>query len=43
VSDQLTTRLAAAIDYLYVANWSLWNDMKIMLRTIPCVLGRRGL
>jgi exopolysaccharide biosynthesis polyprenyl glycosylphosphotransferase len=32
-----------AIDYLYVANWSLWNDVKILLRTIPHVLGRRGL
>jgi exopolysaccharide biosynthesis polyprenyl glycosylphosphotransferase len=32
-----------AIDYLYVANWSLWGDVKIMLRTIPHVLGRRGL
>ena len=32
-----------AIDYLYVANWSLWGDLKIMLRTVPHVLGRRGL
>src|SRR5438067_1672302 len=32
-----------ALDYLYVANWSLWNDMKILLRTVPHVLGRRGL
>ena len=32
-----------AIDYLYVANWSLWGDIKIMLRTIPHVIGRRGL
>jgi len=32
-----------AIDYLYVANWSLWKDIKIMLRTIPHVLGRHGL
>jgi exopolysaccharide biosynthesis polyprenyl glycosylphosphotransferase len=31
------------IDYLYGANWSLWLDMKIILRTIPFVLGRRGL
>jgi exopolysaccharide biosynthesis polyprenyl glycosylphosphotransferase len=30
------------IDYLYVANWSLWTDMKIMLRTIPYMLARRG-
>jgi exopolysaccharide biosynthesis polyprenyl glycosylphosphotransferase len=36
-------REMVAIDYLYVANWSLWTDMKILLRTIPCVLARRGL
>jgi exopolysaccharide biosynthesis polyprenyl glycosylphosphotransferase len=30
------------IDYLYVASWTLWNDVKIMLRTIAAVLGRRG-
>jgi len=32
-----------AIDYLYIANWSLWTDIKILLRTVPHVLGRRGL
>lgn len=31
------------LDYLYVANWSLWNDSKILLRTVPFVLGRRGM
>ncbi len=31
------------IDYLYVTHWSLWSDVKILLRTIPFVLGRRGL
>jgi exopolysaccharide biosynthesis polyprenyl glycosylphosphotransferase len=36
-------REMVAIDYLYVANWSLWTDIKIILRTIPHVLGRRGL
>jgi exopolysaccharide biosynthesis polyprenyl glycosylphosphotransferase len=30
------------IDYLYGANWSIWLDMKILLRTIPYILGRRG-
>jgi exopolysaccharide biosynthesis polyprenyl glycosylphosphotransferase len=31
------------IDYAYGANWSLWLDLKILLRTIPYVLSRRGL
>ena len=31
------------IDYLYVANWSLWEDVKLLLRTVPHVLARRGL
>jgi exopolysaccharide biosynthesis polyprenyl glycosylphosphotransferase len=31
-----------SIDYLYVANWSLWQDVKILLRTVPHVLGGRG-
>jgi exopolysaccharide biosynthesis polyprenyl glycosylphosphotransferase len=36
-------REMVAIDYLYVANWSLWNDIKILLRTAPHVARRRGL
>jgi exopolysaccharide biosynthesis polyprenyl glycosylphosphotransferase len=31
------------IDYLYVANWSLWTDVKILLRTVPYVVARRGM
>jgi exopolysaccharide biosynthesis polyprenyl glycosylphosphotransferase len=31
------------IDYLYAANWSLWTDFKILLRTLPYVLARRGM
>lgn len=30
------------IDYIYGANWSLWLDLRILLRTVPYVLGRRG-
>jgi exopolysaccharide biosynthesis polyprenyl glycosylphosphotransferase len=33
----------AAIDYLYVANWTLWSDVKILVRTGGYVVGRRGL
>jgi exopolysaccharide biosynthesis polyprenyl glycosylphosphotransferase len=31
------------IDYLYGANWSLWLDVKTLLRTVPFVVGGRGL
>ncbi len=30
------------IDYAYVTNWSLWLDLKLLMRTIPVVLQRRG-
>jgi len=31
------------LDYLYVAGWSLWLDIKILLRTVTYVLARRGM
>ncbi len=31
------------LDYLYVANWSLWGDIKLLLRTVPFLVRRRGL
>jgi lipopolysaccharide/colanic/teichoic acid biosynthesis glycosyltransferase len=31
------------IDYLYVANWSLWADIKILFQTAYFVVLRRGL
>ena len=30
-------------DYLYAANWSLWTDIKILLRTVAHVAAQRGL
>jgi exopolysaccharide biosynthesis polyprenyl glycosylphosphotransferase len=30
------------LDYLYVAEWSLWNDIKLLLRTAPTVVQGRG-
>ncbi len=39
----VSLREMVAMDYLYVANWSLWTDVKILLRTVPHVLCRRGL
>jgi exopolysaccharide biosynthesis polyprenyl glycosylphosphotransferase len=42
-SSRVPLREMVKIDYLYGANWSLWLDMKILLRTIPYVVARRGL
>jgi exopolysaccharide biosynthesis polyprenyl glycosylphosphotransferase len=33
----------AKIDYLYGANWSLWGDIKTLVRTVPHVVGRKGM
>jgi exopolysaccharide biosynthesis polyprenyl glycosylphosphotransferase len=30
------------LDYLYVANWSLWRDIELLLRTLPILLSGRG-
>jgi exopolysaccharide biosynthesis polyprenyl glycosylphosphotransferase len=30
------------LDHLYVSNWTLWADIKILLRTIPYILQQRG-
>ena len=30
------------LDYLYVANWTEWGDIRLILRTLPVILSRRG-
>ena len=31
------------LDYLYVTNWSLWQDLRLMCGTVPAMLkGGRG-
>jgi lipopolysaccharide/colanic/teichoic acid biosynthesis glycosyltransferase len=30
------------LDYLYVTNWSLWGDIKLLIRTVSTVLRGRG-
>jgi exopolysaccharide biosynthesis polyprenyl glycosylphosphotransferase len=30
------------LDYLYVTNWTLWGDVRLILRTLPALLTRRG-
>jgi exopolysaccharide biosynthesis polyprenyl glycosylphosphotransferase len=42
-SARLPLQEMVGIDYLYVANWSLWTDIKILLRTVPYVLSSRGM
>jgi exopolysaccharide biosynthesis polyprenyl glycosylphosphotransferase len=42
-SSRVPVQEMVTIDYLYRTNWSLWLDVKILLRTIPHVLGRRGM
>jgi len=27
------------LDYLYVTNWSLWGDIKLVFKTVPALLG----
>ncbi|HEX7292566.1 MAG TPA: exopolysaccharide biosynthesis polyprenyl glycosylphosphotransferase, partial [Conexibacter sp.] len=41
-STRIPLEEMVTIDYLYVANWTLWADFKILLRTVAHVLGRRG-
>ena len=42
-SSRVPMREMVKIDYLYGANWSLWLDVKIILRTLAYVASRRGL
>jgi exopolysaccharide biosynthesis polyprenyl glycosylphosphotransferase len=30
------------LDYLYVTNWSLWRDIRLLVQTLPAVLRQRG-
>jgi exopolysaccharide biosynthesis polyprenyl glycosylphosphotransferase len=30
------------IDYAYVTSWTFWGDVKLLVRTLPVVLSRRG-
>ena len=41
-SSRIPMQEMVTLDYLYVANWSLWRDAQILLRTVDTVLSRRG-
>lgn len=40
--NSIPFREMVEIDYAYVASWSLWQDVKLLARTMPVVLRKRG-
>jgi lipopolysaccharide/colanic/teichoic acid biosynthesis glycosyltransferase len=36
-SSRVPMREMVKLDYLYAANWSLWTDVKLLIRTVPLV------
>jgi exopolysaccharide biosynthesis polyprenyl glycosylphosphotransferase len=30
------------LDFQYIQNWSIWLDLKILLKTVPAILSRKG-
>jgi exopolysaccharide biosynthesis polyprenyl glycosylphosphotransferase len=39
---RITLAEMAKLDYLYVANWTLWNDVLLLIRTVPFIVRGRG-
>jgi exopolysaccharide biosynthesis polyprenyl glycosylphosphotransferase len=42
-ASRVPLREMVKIDYQYAANWSLWLDVQILMRTLPSVVKQRGL
>jgi exopolysaccharide biosynthesis polyprenyl glycosylphosphotransferase len=42
-SSRIPLREMVALDCVYVTTWSLWTDVKILMRTFPHVFGLRGM
>jgi exopolysaccharide biosynthesis polyprenyl glycosylphosphotransferase len=42
-SSRIPLHEMVKIDYLYVTNWSVWNDVKILARTVVYVFSARGM
>jgi exopolysaccharide biosynthesis polyprenyl glycosylphosphotransferase len=38
--SEVTFSQMLVLDYLYVTNWSLWGDIKLIMRTVPALLGK---
>jgi exopolysaccharide biosynthesis polyprenyl glycosylphosphotransferase len=41
-SNELTYEEMIKLDFAYIENWSLWLDVRLLVRTIPALLHRRG-
>lgn len=39
--DEIPFNEMVELDYRYVTSWSLWNDLKLIARTVPVLLRRR--
>jgi exopolysaccharide biosynthesis polyprenyl glycosylphosphotransferase len=40
--SEIPMQTMISLDYHYVTSWSLWGDIKILIKTVPAVTGRRG-
>jgi exopolysaccharide biosynthesis polyprenyl glycosylphosphotransferase len=40
--SEIPFREMVSLDYLYVTNWSLWGDVKLLMRTVSAVARGRG-
>jgi len=40
--SDLSFREWVGLDLNYVEHWSLWLDLKILLKTLPAILSRKG-
>jgi exopolysaccharide biosynthesis polyprenyl glycosylphosphotransferase len=41
-SSRIPVEQMVKLDYFYGANWSLWLDVKILIKTVPYLLSRQG-
>ena len=40
--SQIPFEQMVSLDYLYATSWSIWGDLKILLKTFSAVIARRG-
>jgi len=42
-SSRIPMEEMVKLDYLYAAHWSLWKDVKLLIRTLPLIYGAKGI